>query len=154
MPVEEPKYPLVNGHRHSWASILLELNGIKLRGFRAISYKHGLDYAHVMASGKQPVGDTTGTYSAEGSFEMLLTDYQYLIQTLGDGYMEEHFGGLVKYSQRKGDPIIVDELRGCRIKDEDRSYSQSNEGLVVKATLGIQLLIPNGVKPLHDMIGV
>lgn len=157
-PVTQPAYPLVNGARHDWSSIYPEMDGIKLRGgIRAISYKHGLDYQHIMAGGKQPVGDTTGTYSAEGSFEMLLTDYLFLIQQLGSkglGYMEQHFNCLVKYAQKRGDQPIIDELRGCRIKDEDRSYSQSNEGLVVKATLGIQLVLPNGNKALTDMIGV
>lgn len=153
-PVTPPDYPMVNGHRHDWASVLLEFAGLKIRGFKAISYKHGLDYSHVMASGVQPVGDTLGTYSAEGSFEMLIRDYQLLVQALGDGYMAKHFLIVAKYSKKAGDTIQVDELRGCRIKSEDRSFSQGNEALVVKVDLGIQLLLINGIKAVPDMIGV
>lgn len=157
-PVTQPAYPLVNGARHDWSSIHPEMDSLKLRGgLRAINYKHGLDYQHIMAGGKQPVGDTTGTYSAEGSFEMLLVEYLLLVQQLGSkglGYMEQHFNIIVKYAQKRGDPVIVDELRGCRIKSEDRSYSQGNEGLIVKVDLGIQLILPNGNKALTDMIGV
>lgn len=153
--VQEPAYPLINGNRHDWASIQLELAGLKkTAGMRALNYKHTLEYEHVMAGGSQPVGDTLGTYSAEAGFEMLLVDYQHLIQTLGNGYGAVHFNVLVKYAKKKGDPILVDELRGCRIKGEDRSHSQGNGALVVKVDLGVQLLIVNGVQMVPDMIGV
>ncbi len=43
---------------------------------------------------------------------------------------------------------------GCRIKTEDKSFTQGNEPLAVKFDLFVSMVIPDGVNPLPNMLGV
>ena len=151
-----PSYPLLNGNRADWSSIMLDIGGglLKTIGLKELSYKGSLEPGEVRGTHPQVLGSTLGTYSAEGSMTMYLAEYHELIARLGPGYMARSFNITVNYSPRKGDPVITDKLIGCRIKTADKSHSQSNEALVVKVDLFVMLVIENGGTPLPTTLGV
>lgn len=149
-----PNYPLINGLRHDWSSIAIEVDGLKILGFKSLSYKHSLEPGEVRGTHPQVLGHTLGTYTAEGSIEMYLSEANELKKQLGDGFLSKVFNVVAKYSPKKGDPVITDKLIGCRIKTSDKSFSQGNEPLAVKFDLFVMLLIEDGVKPLPVTLGV
>ena len=153
-PITLPEYPMINGVRHDWSSVQCDVAGFRFRGLKSLSYKHSLDPGEVRGTGPQVLGTTLGTYSAEGSLEMYLREYYFLIGKLGPGYLATSFNITSKYSAFKGDPIIKDQLIGCRIKTPAKDLSQSNEALTVKVDLFVTLLIENGVNPLPETLGV
>lgn len=150
-----PDYPLINGLRHDWSSIQIVIDDtFKTIGLKELSYKGSLEPGEVRGTAPQVLGHTLGTYTAEGSFTLYLSEYHALLDQLGDGYLSKVFNVTVNYSPKQGDPVITDKLIGCRIKTADKSHSQSNEPLVVKCDLFVMLLIENGKKPLPDTLGV
>lgn len=149
-----PNYPLVNGLRHDWSSISIQVGTLKIPGVKSLSYKHSLEPGEVRGTHPQVLGHTLGTYSAEGSIEMYLSEANELKRVLGDGFMAATFDVVAKYSPKKGDPVITDKLIGCRIKASDKSFSQGNEPLAVKFDLFAMLLVEDGVKPLPVTLGV
>jgi len=149
-----PDYPLINGLRHDWSSLQIEIGTLKINGLKALSYKHSLEPGEVRGISPQVLGHTQGTYSAEGSVEMYLSEANELKAILGNGYMTKVFNVVAKYSPKKGDPVITDKLIGCRIKTEDKSFTQGNEPLAVKFDLFVMVVIPDGVNPLPTMLGV
>lgn len=151
-----PDYPLINGLRADWSSISVDIGGglLKTIGIKELSYKHTLEPGEVRGTHPQVLGHTLGTYSTEASMTLYLTEYNELVQRLGDGYLARVFDIVVNYSPKKGDPVLTDKLTGCRIKGNDKSHSQSNEALVVKIDLFVMALVENGKKPLPNMLGV
>ena len=144
-------YPQVNGNRYSWASAEVTINGKRIRGIKEISYSNGLEPGEVRGTGPQKLGRTRGDLKPEASFTILKQEYYELIAALGEGYLEVEFDIVVQYSERNA-PIITDEIKACRLKKPDHSYSQSTEAMVVKCDLDCMYVIENGIKPIFDMI--
>lgn len=151
-----PNYTLLNGLRHDWSSISVDIGDglLKTIGLKELSYKGSLEPGEVRGTHPQVLGTTQGTYSAEGSMTLYLAEYNELISRLGPGYFAKQFNIVVNYSPKKGDPVIVDKLIGCRMKTADKSHSQSNEPLVVKVDLHVSLVIENKINPLPNTLGV
>lgn len=149
-----PNYPLINGLRHDWSSLQIEVGTLKITGLKSLSYKHSLEPGEVRGTHPQVLGHTLGTYTADASIEMYLSEANELKRVLGAGYMASVFNIVAKYSPKKGDPVITDRLIGCRIKTEDKSFSQGNEPLAVKFDLFVMIVQPDGVNPLPVTLGV
>lgn len=140
-------YPLVNGVRYEWSSAEIKLNGLTFLGIKEVAYNHKLEPSKVYGVHPQPIGRTRGVYSAEGSVTMYLSEANQLIESLGDGYMEQNFDMVVTYAEIDQDSI-TDEIIGCRIKSDDSSLSQGADALVKKFDLDVMFLIRNGRQAL------
>ncbi len=85
-------YPKVNGVRHDWTSIRLGVDGEKILGVKAVTYKHSLKGAKVWGTPANAVGRTRGKYDAEGSLELYRSEADSFIAKLtrggSIGYME------------------------------------------------------------------
>jgi len=144
-------YPLINGHRYSYASIELDRNGKKFYGHKEISYSQDLEPGEVRGAHAQLLGRTKGELKAEGSLTTYLEEWQELLDSLGDGYMEQAFDITVSYAE-DGRPTVTDKLRGCRIKKVEESHSQGTDGLTMKIDLHILWIEYGGRKPLQKML--
>jgi len=152
----DPIYPQVNGNRYSWASVEIAIGSLRFKGFKGIEYSNNLEPGEVRGTGPQKLGRTRGDLKPEASFEIYKQEYYLLIAALavnGAGFMETEFGIVVSYSDRN-QPIITDEIIGCRIKKPAHSGSQGTDAMVVKVDLDIMMVIENGLKPIFDMQGV
>lgn len=143
-------FPLINGHRYSWASIELDIDGADQLQFKEISYSHTLEPGDVRGQGPQVAGTTRGEYSAEGSVTFLKEGHDELIERFGDGYFEKRFNVTVNYAE-EGQPVTTDRLVGCRLKASEKSGSQGTDGLEVTAPLHVTYITENGKKPLSNM---
>jgi hypothetical protein len=138
------QYPLINGIRHSIASVELKFNGQIYIGFKSINYEWSLEPGMVRGNHPDPVGDTLGVAEYSADAEVYLAEYNQLLQALGPGFATIHFPIIVTYSEN-GFDTIVDELIGCRIKKGTASQSQGSDPLVRKIEFSVLKIKPNGV---------
>lgn len=151
MPTYPVQYPMINGHRYSWASIEFGFNnGAVMRGIKSIDYSHSLTPAKLTGTGPNPVGRTRGIYEVKATLEMYRVEYENLKATLGQsgvGFGETAFPITVQYAD-VGQPVITDTLEGVRIVEPQFSGSEGSDPLTVKITLDPMRLLENGL-PLY-----
>ena len=138
-------YPLINGHRYSWASIELGVAGDLTRGFKSINYSDGLEPGKVPGTDPSAIGRTRGKHTAEGSVEMYRTEAQNLIEKIGDGFYEVAWDITVCYRE-PGLPIITDSIRGVRLKKTNADNSDGSDASSLKFDPDIILpILWNGI---------
>jgi len=144
------QYPLINGFRHSWASVEFQANNLTFGGITAINYEALLDGQPVRGAGPLVIGHTVGQASWTGDFEMLLDEWNTFQFSLGNGFMQTYFNIRVTYAA-PGDTTIVDTLSGCRVKSLGASaQASSGDALVRKVPLLITSGNFNGVSPFPN----
>lgn len=95
---------------------------------------------------------TVGEYKAEGSIVLAQSDHLELIQRLGGGFFRKSFVIVISY-QEEGMPLIVNTLKGCRIKKNDGGSSQGSDANMVTLDLAIQEILWNGISPIWPGVG-
>lgn len=143
-------FPLINGHRFSWASANFDFDGGEVIHIKELSYTHTLEPGEVRGTGSQKAGTTRGEYNAEGSVTLTREGWDELRARLGNGYMEKRFRIIASYSE-EGLDVQTDQLVGCRITSVENSPSQGTDGLEVSLELNITYILENGVAPLNNM---
>jgi hypothetical protein len=144
-------YPLVNGNAFGWASAEIILGVFRQLGITSINYKRGLKTSIVYGAGSNPIAFTQGQAELSGDFEMLLNQYQLMVQDLGDGWMSRTLGDIVvSYDEPSGDLLtIVHTLIGVRVTDVDEGIqSSSTDAAVVKLTYNYLKFLENGINPM------
>lgn len=128
-------YPLINGVRHSFASIELKLKDQVFSGFKSINYSRTRSRSMVRGNSPDPIGKTTGTNEYSADCELYLAEWNLFQELLGgDGYGDAFFNILVTYSANGFDPI-ADEINGCTLDSTDASNSQGDDPTVRKFDL-------------------
>jgi hypothetical protein len=140
-------YPLINGVRHSWASIEIRVAGNIVLGITEINYNDGLEPGVVRGAGARPIALTTGEASFDGDFTILLEEFNTLVSLLGPRWKTVAFDIVVSYSEEdSGLTTIVDTIQGARItKTEAGNSSGSTDGTTRKCTIKPMGLLWNGV---------
>lgn len=147
-------YPLVNGTRHSWASIEAKANNALIVGFQEINYSDKLEPTKVYGTAPDPIGRTVGEYLAEGSFVLLLAEFYVLIAALGQGYKQVVFPITVSYSA-DGLDTITDEIVGVRITNVEAANARGTDPSLRKCTVDIMKVLWNGFDSLlNPLTGV
>lgn len=141
------QYPLINGTRHEWSSVELKIKNQVFVGVKAFDYSDKLEPTKVYGTHAQPIGRTRGVYSAEGSIELWLAEYNELMKLLGPGFKEVSFDTVASYSESAFD-TITDEILGCRIKGLAASQAQGADALSRKLDLDIMLIRWNGLESI------
>lgn len=150
-----PPYPLINGVRHSWSSVSIDVAGRTYGGIQEINYSSKLDAGTVYGAGSQPIGTTTGQGSFTCDLTILLEEYNALVATMGPGYMTAYFDIAVTYSDEgfveSGLSTMVDTIKSCRLTEVGAAASNgSTDGLTRKLTvLPLQMFL-NGVSPMPN----
>jgi hypothetical protein len=155
--VAQAAFPLVNGLRHSWASIEINLNG-------AIFYGTGVNWSRkrartlVRVNHPDPVGKTRGNNEYTGDVELLLAEanlfQSQLIaaanqQNLNGGYGDVFFSVLVQFTELGLDTVTV-QLLGCTADSWEQSNAESTEGSKVKMELSPLKVLINGQDDLPN----
>lgn len=142
-------YPLVNGVRHSFASIELKLDGQVFIGFKSISYSRKRDRGIVHGNHPDPIGKTRGKNTYEGSCELYLAEWQFFVTGVlgGAGYGDRFFDVLVTYSEN-GFDTIQDVIKGCTMDSTEGEGSEGTDALTRKVDLKPLKILFNGVDDL------
>lgn len=139
-------YPLINGVRHSWASIEIKLADDIILGITELNYKDKLDPGIVKGAGPRPIAFTLGNAEFDGDFTILLEEFNTLVTKLGDAWKSISFDIIVTYDESgSGLSTIVDTIKGCRITDTEASNSSgSTDGSVRKCAIKALDILWNG----------
>ena len=152
-------FPLINGVRHSWASITWKIAGLSIAGVTAINYAAKLEPGVVYAGGPLPIAHTTGVASYTADVELLLQEYQQLQAALGNGFLTAMFDIEVSYSDEgytsSGAGTITDMIKRCRISEvATGATKQTGDAIVRKLTLIPLEMLFNGVNPMPNQPSV
>lgn len=139
-------FPLINGNRFSWASIVCSAIDEDLTGLRSISYKTNVARSEVRGAGRQRLGFTAGNVSHDASFSMLKEEWENFVSKLDSfgPYLDQVFDIVVTYTD-DNNTTRTDFLVGCRIKGESDDRSNGTDGLEVKVDLDIMYLVKQGL---------
>lgn len=146
-----PLVPLINGYRHSWASIEMKVLGRIITGVTEISYKNTVESEEVRGAGRQVLGETEGDLASEASMTLHKEDYYALLDALAPdktGAFDARFTVVVSYTA-PNNRTYTDTILGARIKEGDHSHSRGTEGLTVTCPLSCRGILENG----HRVIG-
>ena len=141
------QYPLINGRRHSFASIELKLNGQIFIGFKSINYSRTRSRTMVYGTSPDPLGKTRGTNEYKADCELYLAEFQNFVNDLGSGYGDISFDITVTYSEN-GFDSICDVIKGCTLDSTDASNSQGTDATVRKMDLNPIKILFNGIEDL------
>ena len=126
-------YPLVNGVRHSWASVEIKANDDIVLGITEVNYKNSLEPSEVMGAGPRPIAYTLGKASFDGDFTILLEEFNAFITKLGAGWQSRAFDIVVTYDESgSGLSTIVDTIKGCRITSTEGAATSANADAIVR----------------------
>lgn len=144
-------YPLVNGHRYSYASIEIRILDKIFFGFRAINYTNALSVGELYANAPHKIGRTRGRYEPTASAEMYRLEYENLKESLailngGQGYQEVPFDIIVAYAE--GTPVVTDTIVGARIISADFSNAEGTDPSIVAIELNVMEIREAGILPV------
>jgi hypothetical protein len=145
----------IDQNRWSLASAELDFAGYKVIGVSSLGLKEELTPSEEYGNGPAPVGRTIGQYKASGDCEIILVEYQNLIQTLGAGFMTVPFGIGATYFEAGGDGIMSVQVTGARITNHE--LSNSNDGKATRMKFSLSIITPilwNGVSCLDLQRGL
>lgn len=147
-------YPLINGVRHSFASIELKLNNQIFIGFKSINYTRTRSRTKVRGNSPDPLGKTIGENDYSTDAEMYLAEWNLFQSQLGAGYGDVFFQILVTYSAN-GFDTIQDVINGCTVDSTEASQSQGPDPLVRKFDFSPLKILFNGIDDLATpLVGV
>lgn len=147
-------YPLINGVRHSFASVELKLNGQIFIGFKSINYSRTRSRSLVRGNSPDPLGKTLGENEYSCDAEIYLAEWNLFQSLLGAGYGDVFFQVLATYSAN-GFDTIQDVINGCTVDSTEASQSQGPDALVRKFDMKPLKILFNGIDDLaQPLVGV
>jgi hypothetical protein len=126
--------PLINGHRYSYASIEVELNGTTMLALTSINYGSALTPGMLYGSDPAKVGRTPGKAQHRCDFELYRREFSHLIVSLGPAFGRVPFDIQVQYAENGDEGVTTDKVLGCRITDVDLGNKDGTEPSKVKVT--------------------
>lgn len=126
-------YPLINGYRHSFSSIKLQIARLTIIGFKSISYDRSRSRTMVYGNSADPIGKTRGKNEYKMEAELYLAEYNFLMQSLGNGYGDQFFQVFVD-ADEDGSDIVHDVATGCTLDSSEAGGSEGTDPLVRKVT--------------------
>ena len=149
--------PIINGHRYSWASIEIVVNGFVYVGITRISYGSSMEPGSIYGSDSVRIGRTPGQSKHRCSFDMYRREWTAFLKTIGQSFGRKAFDIRVQYAEGKGNPtlsaigavetnrfeedplqsyegVTTDAINGCRIIDYETGGQDGPEAIVVHVT--------------------
>jgi len=120
--------PLVNGKRHAFASIRINMLGRSVDGFSAIEYSDTVEKQDNYGAGGMPNNRGVGNYAAQCK----ITLYQFEVVALQKAILGKRlqdipmFDIVITYLPEGSDEQVVDVIRNCEFKDNGRSLTQND----------------------------
>jgi hypothetical protein len=130
--------PLINGTRHSFASIELVLFGITITGFTAISYKVKQAKTNEYGAGNEPVHRGLGNKEYEASITLMKYEVDRILRALPAGQTLldiAPFNIAVVYKPQGSDLLITDVLQNCEFTEMGVDTKQGDTKIEVPLPL-------------------
>jgi len=127
--------PIINGHRYSYASVDVIVNGRGYVGVKRISYTSKLTPGIIYASDPQKVGRTPGKSEHDCTIEMYRREFNDMVVTLGQSFGRVPFNVQVQYQEPGDEGVTTDNILGCRVVQVEFPNEEGNESTVVSLQL-------------------
>jgi len=144
-------YPLVNGTRHSWASVEVKVAG-QIFYVTSVNYSRKRNRTIVRENHPDPTAKTRGSNEYSSDIEMLLSEFNSLQaaliqqanqQGLNGGYGDVFFQVVVSYSEN-GLDTVTDSILGCTLDSTEASNSEGTDPTKRKFELNPLKILFNG----------
>jgi len=128
------QYPLVNGYRHSWASIEVKVAG-QIYYATAVNYSRKRSRTKVKENHPDPTAKTRGSNDYDADIELLLSEYNALQaalinqanqQGLNGGYGDVFFQVIVSYTEN-GLDTVTDTILGCTMDSTEAANAEGTD---------------------------
>lgn len=127
----------LNGNRWSLASGEISAAGQKFVGLQSLSPKESVKKERVEGNGRTAVGRTRGKHEASTGMEMLLTEFEQLISTLGDSYTDVPFDITSTFIENYGDGVMTVDITQVTIVSNELKASNDGKALVMAVELDV-----------------
>ncbi len=141
------KYPLLNGVRHSFASVEFKFNGTVYVGVASMNYKRTRTRGWVRGNHPDPLGKTIGENEYTADCELYLAEWNLFQANLGAGYGDIFFDATCTYTAN-GFDMISDTIKGCTLDTTEIALAKGTDGLSRKMELNPMKILLNGVDDL------
>jgi zona occludens toxin (predicted ATPase) len=137
----------MNQNRWSLASGKISVHGQEYRGIQSLSPKESVKREKVYGSGRIAVGRVRGQHEASCSMEMLLSEYNQLVQTLGPSFSDVPFDIAATFIEMVGDGVFSVEVVQATIISAELKASNDQKALVMAVELDVvEPIIWNGLR--------
>ncbi len=125
-------YPLINGVRHSFASIVLKVDGQEFSGFKSITYARHRERGVGYGTNPDPLFKTRGKNAYECEIEVYAAEFKaFMLEHFGNGYGDKFFPIEVSYAEN-GFPTQTDRIVGNTVDDSEGGGSEGTDPLTRK----------------------
>lgn len=120
--------PLVNGKRHAFASIRVNMLGRSVDGFSSIEYSDIVEKQDNFGAGGMPNNRGVGNYSATAKITLYQFEIVALQKALAGKRLQDipMFDITVTYLPEGSDELVTDVIRNCEFKTNGRALSQGD----------------------------
>lgn len=129
--------PLINGIRHSWASIKCNVLGRTVTGITAINYEDKQEKTNNYGAGIYPVSRGLGKYEATASITLHAYETEAIQRSIGVGRRIQDiapFDIVVSYIN-DSDQLVTHVLRNCEFTNNKRDVKQGDTVIEVEHEL-------------------
>lgn len=130
--------PLVNGTRHTWASIRMNILGRTVDGVVAIKYSDKTNKTNNYGAGNKPVSRGKGNYEAEASITLYAYEVVAIQRALGPNKNLADilpFDVPVTYLAEGDETPVTDVIRNVEFLDNIRDMKQGDTKIEVPLNL-------------------
>lgn len=129
--------PYVNGTRHSWASIQINLLGRTVTGCVAISYDDTQEKTNNYGSGIYPVSRGNGRYTATAKITLHHYEVQAIERAAAGMRLQAipEFDIVVAYKPIGQDALVTDFIRNCQFINNKRDIKEGDTVIAVELDL-------------------
>jgi hypothetical protein len=145
-------YPLRNGVRHGFSSVIWTIKSVKLRGIKGINYGRTRDRELLRGNHPDPFAKTIGENSYTCDIEVYLAEFMFVIDQLGAGYGDIFFDCQCAYGA-DGFSAKTDEILGCTLDTTEVANAQGTGALTRKFALNPLKILFGGLDDLAVPLG-
>lgn len=127
----------LNAYRWSFASGEINLDGRKYVGLQNLNPKEAVKKEAVYGNGRTAIGRVRGQHSASSTMDMILTEYDALIEGLGDSFTDVPFDISATFIETSGDGVFTLGMTQVTIVEHELAMSNDGKALIQKVTLDI-----------------
>ncbi|GAA4271633.1 hypothetical protein U6A24_13690 [Aquimarina gracilis] len=130
--------PLINGQRHSWSSIEVNVLDRIVTGVTAISYDDSQVKENHYGSGDMPVFRGRGKYEAKASMTLYNYEVEAIQQALPKGKRLQDipiFDVKVSFLDDASSDVVTHVIRNCEFKTNKRDMKQGDTKIEVQLDL-------------------
>lgn len=131
--------PLINGTRHSWASVKCKILGRTVTGITAINYEDKQEKVNNYGAGTMPVSRGLGKYEATCKVTLHAYETEAIQRSLGVGKRLQEIApfDIVVSFVTPTDQVVNHVIRNCEFTNNKRDMKQGDTVIEVEHDLVI-----------------